>query len=443
VAAFGLAWRFVPGAALDLAWRFVPGSIDALSFEGATLGHAVLLSGLLAAGVVAAIGAFHRAPRWSIAAVVLLTSALSISTKRTGLVALAAGLLVVWLRSPGARRAVGVVAAVAAVTVAGWYLAASVAPAERSVSGVGRFGELATDSSRARVVITQVLAEASMDRPWLGWGPGNTWSAYLTAADIDDVELAQRGILDAHNIVLGALVTTGILGLAAFLALAGAVVVRMRNAPSSRGVAAGVAAALLVHHLLQPVSAPLTPLLFLVAGIAAGPPVAARPLRPAVARMGRAALGLGLVALLTLSLAIFGSSVLHRWGRGYNSIWALRVAVALAPGRIEPVRTLIYYRAQDATVGDPSAAAEVRELVADTFGRHPLFPNVRYVGVDAGLLLNDPDYARMWLRRQLDVFPADRAMLSDRALGFAAGGPAPGYADFAGSQPAPPEGAEG
>jgi hypothetical protein len=131
-----------------------------------------------------------------------------------------------------------------------------------------------------------------------------------------------------------------------------------------------------------------------------------------------------------LSLAVLGSSVLERWGRSYNSVWALRAAVNIAPGRFEPVQWLAYYRAEDATAGDPSAAAEVRALVDDALRRHPLFPNVRYLGVDAGLLLNDPEYARTWLRRQLEVFPTDRAMLSETTLEFAEGGPAPGYSGF-------------
>lgn len=431
VAAFALVWRFVPGAALDLAWRFVPGSMNALSFEGATLGHPVLLSGLAAAGAVAATAVGRRAQRWSAAGVVLLVSALSVSTKRAGLVALALGLLVVWLRAPESRRRVAVVAAIGAATLAGWLVGSSLLASDAPVSGVGRFGELATDSSRARVVIAEVLARSSMERPLLGWGPGNTWSAYLSEATPDEVEVAQRGILDAHNIVVGALVTTGLAGLAAFVALGVFVVVRARRAASSRAFAAGVAAALLVYHLMQPVSAPLTPLLCLLAGIAAGPVLGARKLTPMLARLGRATLGVGLVVLLGLSLAILGSSVLERWGRSYNSVWALRAAVAIAPGRFEPVQWLVYYRAEDATVGDPSAAAEVRELVDDTLRRHPLFPNSRYLGVDAGLLLNDHEYARRWLRRQLEAFPADRAILPERTIEFAEGGPAPGLLGFA------------
>src|SRR6185436_20904881 len=96
--------------------------------------------------------------------------------------------------------------------------------------------------------------EATLDRPLLGWGPGNTWSAYLTHASAHDVELAQRGIDDPHDLLLGALVTSGLLGFVAFLGLIVLVVIRARRAPPALGWAVGVAGALFVFHLLQPVS---------------------------------------------------------------------------------------------------------------------------------------------------------------------------------------------
>jgi hypothetical protein len=199
VAAFGLAWRLVPGAALDLAWRFIPGSMDPMSFEGATLGHPILLSGLVGAGAVAATAVARRAPRCSTAGVVLLVSALSVSTKRAGLVALGLGLLIVWLRSPESRRRVGIVAAVSAATLAGWLLVSPLLSTGGPVSGVGRFSELATDSSRARVVITRSL-RASMGAP--SWG-GRALVGQPVRADGRGRGRAAR-VLDAHNIVLGA-----------------------------------------------------------------------------------------------------------------------------------------------------------------------------------------------------------------------------------------------
>jgi hypothetical protein len=134
---------------------------------------------------------------------------------------------------------------------------------------------------------------------------------------------------------------------------------------------------------------------------------------------------------LVLSTLVLASSVLDRWGRSYNSQWALRRAMALAPGRVWPVQSLVVYRSQDAAAGDAEAGREVLELVDGLVARHPLNPDARMVAAQAGLLMNDPDYARRWLQRQIDVFPSDLASLTPAGVEFLRTGRLPGYDDLA------------
>lgn len=398
--------------------------------DGSTLGHPVFLAGMTAIGAIAAIEVMGspRARWFALAGVVVVTTALSISTKRAGLVALAIGLVVAWLR---ARRStdrqavhrVRIVAGVVVATTIGWMAVAPVVPTSEPLSGVTRFNELATDSSRARVVITGVLLRASLDRPVLGWGPGNTGSAYLIHADATDIALAQRGIPDAHDLVLEMLVASGVVGLLTFVALLLLVALAIRRAWHTPCVAwaAAIAIALFAFHLLQPINPAMTPLLFLVAGVAARSPAAPaeQPTRPMV---GTIALAAPLVVGLVFALLLAASSTLEEVGKTYNSQWALRSAVALAPGRISPAKTLAFYLAEDASSVD-GAAAESRMLVDDIVTRHPWSPSVRFIGVQTGLIMNDPAFSRMWLRAELDTFPVDASWLPDSALRFADGGP--------------------
>jgi hypothetical protein len=315
-------------------------------------------------------------------------------------------------------------------TLGVWSVASSFVPAGEELSGVQRFEQLDSDSAAARVHITKALTRAWADRPVLGWGVGNTWTAYLKHASLEDVEVAHRGIADAHNILLGTAASTGTVGLIALLALIGVVVRRAWKGPRQLGWAAGAAAALFVTHLLQPVHTSLTPLMFLLAGIAAGSAGPTRAARTPV-RVGRAVVGVLLTAGLVLSTLVLASSVLDRWGRSYNSTWALRVARSLAPGRTWPVQSLIVYRAQDAASGVAEAEREVLDMIDDLLGRHPLNPDARMIAAQAGLMMNDPEFARMWLQRQMEAFPSDFASLNPAGVEFLRTGELPGYDELA------------
>ena len=430
-------WLFaatIPVSVVAVVWRFAPDMLLVLgrnmTYDGATLGHPVFLSGLTAAAVAAAVGVRLRHRAWFVAALILIASALSLSAKRSGLIAVVVGLVVALVRTRAGRARSALIVGVVVGTLAVWGVASSFVPAGEELSGVQRFEQLDSDSAAARVHITKALVRAWADRPILGWGVGNTWTGYLKHATFEDVEVAHRGIADAHNILLGTAAATGTVGLVALLALIGVVVRRAWKGPRQLGWAAGAAAALFLTHLLQPVHTSLTPLMFLLAGIAAGSPGPARAARTP-ARVGRAAVGLLLSAGLLLSTLVLASSVLDRWGRSYNSTWALRTAMTLAPGRLWPVQALAVYRAQDAAAGDAAAGREVLGLIDGALERHPLNPDSRMIAVQAGLMMNDPEYARMWLQRQMEVFPSDLASLNPAGVEFLRTGRLPGYEDVA------------
>jgi O-antigen ligase len=430
-------WLFaatVPVSVVAIVWRFAPDTLlvlgRSMTYEGSTLGHPVFLSGLTAAAVGAAVGVRMRHRAWFVTALILIASALSLSAKRSGLIAVVVGLVVALVRARAGKVRSLLIVGVVVGTLSAWSVASSFVPAEQALSGVQRFEQLDSDSAAARVHITKALTRAWADRPILGWGVGNTWTAYLKHATLDDVEVAHRGIADAHNLLLGTAASTGTVGLIALVALIGVVVRRAWKGPRQLGWAAGAAAALFVTHLLQPVHTSLTPLMFLLAGIAAGTPGPARAARTP-ARVGRAAVGVLLSAGLLLSTLVLASSVLDRWGRTYNSVWSLRTAMSLAPGRLWPVQALAVYRGQDAAAGDEDAEREVRELIDRALDRHPLNPDSRMIAVQAGLMMNDPEYARMWLQRQMEVFPGDLASLNPAGLEFLRTGRLPGYEDVA------------
>jgi O-antigen ligase len=424
----------VPVSVVAIVWRFAPDVLLVLgrnmTYEGSTLGHPVFLSGMTAAAIAAAVGIRVRRRAWFVLALIVVASALSLSTKRSGLIAVVVGLTIALVRTRAGRARSMLVVGVVAGTLAAWTVASSFVPAEQALSGVQRFEQLDSDSAAARVHITNALVRAWAERPVLGYGVGNTWTGYLKHATLEDVEVAHRGIADAHNIVLGTAASTGTVGLIALLALIGVVGWRAWKGPRRLGWAAGALAALFVTHLLQPVHTSLTPLMFLLAGVAAGSPGPARAARTP-ARAGRAAVGVLLSAGLVLSTLVLASSVLDRWGRSYNSTWALRTAMTLAPGRTWPVQSLVVYRAQDAAAGDAEAEREVLDLIDDLLARHPLNPDARMIAAQAGLMMNDPEYARMWLQRQMDAFPSDFASLNPAGVEFLRTGKLPGYDEIA------------
>jgi O-antigen ligase len=423
VSIVALTARFVP----ELFETLVPN----LSFRGSTVGAVGVLSGLMAACIAAMTGLSRLRTQWLVVVAVILASGLSVAAERSGYVAVAMGLVIaIWRSRVRGRRALLLAGTVAAVLVA-WFLAGPLLPRSvGDVSAVGRFGEIDTGSAEARLHVLGAVTEEWIERPGLGWGPGNTWSAYLSSASNDLVKSAGRGWGDAHNIVAEALVTTGLVGIAAFLWLVWTAASRIVRSPPHLGWAFGVSAALAVNHLVQPLTVTGTALLFLFLGVAAGggPAIATgvdqesstrtsnismHALRdqaawiPRSMRLSRVAVGVLLGVGLLLSLLAFASSVFERYGRTYNSESALRAALALSPGRVSAAQALATSLAVDGRSGDSAAAAESRRLAERLVELHPWNPAVRLIASDVHRLLLDEPGARSWIRRHLARFPGD------------------------------------
>ena len=400
---------------LDAVERFVGG----LSLDGGTLGHPVFLAALMGAGVAAAVG-LDRLPTTALAPIlVVMTSALALSTKRVGWVSLAVGLAVaLWRVRPPRRRSLVIVGVVAATLFTWTAVDAFARSGATPLSGAGRFSELASGSAQARVQALAGLGRAWTRRPVAGWGPGNTWSAHLSSARASELQLGERGVGDAHNLLMESAVTTGIVGLAALLVLGGLTIRRMRGGPRSLGWAAGAAAALGAAHLLQPVNVSLTPLLFLLAGLAGRSPPADDVLgdienpsirrRPrALARVARVGFAALLAGFLSLSLVCLAASALERHGRTYASESSLRAALKIAPARVSAAEALALHLAFDGRGGDVRAFREAVALAERTVQMHPWNPGVRFAAADVHLMLRDPATAAVWIARQRARFPGD------------------------------------
>lgn len=148
------------------------------------------------------------------------------------------------LRAPGGRRIW--MGAIVVILVAG--LAASMRLRRFSVS----------DS--ARLAMWDSALKASRAAPWLGSGP-DTFESLLRRSRSDDFIRAlgpNAGQANAHNDLLQALTTTGVLGLAAYLWLAWALAAlawRSRGDPY-RAAAAGALAGLFLQAKVNPVPLP-------------------------------------------------------------------------------------------------------------------------------------------------------------------------------------------
>lgn len=407
---------------VSLVHRWWPGVvgllIPGLSFDGGTLGHPVALAGLLATGLVATVALDRLSPRWLVPVLVILSTALALSTKRVGWVALAVGLAVALWRTRLPRRRASLIFGVVVVTLAGWTAMDALLATDVPLSGASRFGELATDSARARLTAWPAMVRGWSRRPVLGWGPGNVWGAYVSSATESELRVAERGIGDAHNILIEAAVTTGAIGLMAFLGLTGFTVRQIRKGTPSMAWAAGSAAALGVYHLLQPNHLALTPLLFLLAGLAGPAPpdeapssVPGGPIREPRARrrpaLARACIGLLLTGGLVVATSGLVASFLETYGRTYASEAALRASLRFAPGRVTAAEGLALSLALDGRAGDGGAEAEARELAARIARLHPWNPGVRLVAADVHILLRDPEGATVWVDRHMARFPRD------------------------------------
>jgi hypothetical protein len=354
--------------------------------------------------------------RWTIVALlILLGSGLGAIGERSAYVVPAVAIAVAaWRCRPGFGHVAIVVGVVVAVLL-GWVALGRSLPATLdAVSPVAQFQTSAAETDR--LIVYSADLRGALERPLFGWGPGNTWSAYLSSATVDEVKQAHAHWGDAHDLPLEVAVTAGLPGLLALVALLGAAILRIRRGTNPPGWALASLVALAVFQLGEPLSLSVTPLLFLILGICAARGVRrgesasstpwrsrdpARRLSPA--RWATAAVIAGAFGVSVLVLA---SSTLEQWGRSYDEVWAYRSALRLQPWRVTAAEGLAVHLALDGRSGDPAARAEAETLVADTVARHPWEPTVRLTAHDVAVLLDRPSEARAWRAQQLALFPA-------------------------------------
>jgi hypothetical protein len=241
---------------------------------------------------------------------VLFAVGLQLTGARSGLVAVAVGLAVA--ASKHWRRAVVLLVA----TAVGLGLGGLLASPGAAKTGTERL--LLTESEgglRPRAEAWASASHAVADRPIFGAGPGRFGAAagpYRTLAFVR-AEGPGRVFLDAHDIIVEYAVTTGLPGVALFLAW---VILALRRAGirSPLGAAAG---GMLLVHLVEPQSVTTTPLAFLLLG-AAGPPLLGALRRPArlVVALSSA---VGAACAATLGYGLFA---LNQAALDYHEGWA-------------------------------------------------------------------------------------------------------------------------
>jgi len=270
------------------------------------MGGSVSFTQLVATGVGLAAASFSLSRRWTLALVPVVGVGVEVAGGRFGYAVLAAA--VVWV---AVRHRLRVAAVFAALAVVGLMVGGAAGRDTSGKSASSRIAGSGTSGLSTRIENWKVAADAFTSRPILGTGPGTYAAATGSRRTLKLAKLEgpDRLFADAHNLVVEYATTTGIAGLAAFLAF-GWLALR-----PARGWAAGGALALAAMHAVEPQQIALTPLLFLLAGVAAPPLVLTTmrvvlPGRSADGRVGRGAL---LVAAAAASgVLLFADFQLHQ-----------------------------------------------------------------------------------------------------------------------------------
>lgn len=295
-----------------------PVSIESPGRSFGLMGNPVYLGGLSAAAVALLAGLIGRR-RWSLLGLVplaLIAGAAQLSGCRSavGLTVLA---VLAALRGAGARRGAVLVAAVAVgfLAATSWAGAAAVTGSSRVV------GAESTAQFDTRLGFWKIGAEAVLERPLLGWGPGRFEAA---TSPRSTAALSEGGVnvyKDAHNWVVEYGVTTGLVGLGLLLAW---LVVAGRAAA---GPLVGFAAVTGLFMLVEPLSVGIAPLALLALGASTRAPASPVPSRPG----WRATVALSLVGgVLAGGVLLAGEAFLHH-GRLDTSPSAVRRGASLLP----------------------------------------------------------------------------------------------------------------
>ncbi len=304
VAVLGLAIRVFPDAS-----TWLPSDIEMI---GATLGNQLFAAAFLAAAVAAAIvgggSGSHVASRpvnpRTVALVAFLALGAATFGERSSIVLpLVAGAAVLWRARLGARATIVMACAVIVPLIAWQAIEATILP-DTTGRGAAVTGIQAQATDVQRVTVWRVMARATLDRPALGWGPGSAQSGYLATATTSEIEEAGRSWSDAHDLFLETAATSGVLGLAALAWLVALLTARSLRARRDRVWAFGAAAGLAAYSVVEPIGLVLTPLLFLFAGIAAGPARVAEAERAERPAWRRRAIAWGVGAMLAVATVV-------------------------------------------------------------------------------------------------------------------------------------------
>jgi O-antigen ligase len=289
-----VAAGFLAGAAVNAAVAVLQGVTDlsaasiSLYDERSTglLGNPVFLGAACAAAVALLPMLVRHSLVGALAAALLLAAATQMSGARNSIVVLVG--VGIWSAWRCGRRGGPALVVALALGVAGGGLLhgnADTGAAARlqSVTGVGP----RVDNWRAGI-------SAAVDRPLTGYGPGR-WRAATSSRRT--LALARAGAdrlyADAHNIGFEYLATTGFPGVALLAAWLVAVAAGLRHTHVPELAVAALA--LLVFHGVEPMHMTLTPLMLLLAGVAA--PRAVVVISTGLARVAR-------VVLVVAALAV-------------------------------------------------------------------------------------------------------------------------------------------
>jgi O-antigen ligase len=280
---------------------------------GALQGNPVYIGALAGAALVLVSARAQRAEPGApfllwLPAAALFSGAAQLSGSRIGL---AAGLVVVALYAVRAlvKRANWIpAAAVVVAAIVGVVLALAIAPSGGSATSRSDASEVGTNW-QARVGIWGMGIDAFEHAPVFGVGPGRfraETSRYMPL-DIAQDHGADVLLVDAHNVVVEYLTTTGVLGL---LAAATWLVFALRRA---RGPLLGFAAVIGVTWLLQPQGVDTTPMLMVALGASAPLLLADPARRPDSDRSwGVAAVAALLVGVVAAGAFLYGELELGR-----------------------------------------------------------------------------------------------------------------------------------
>jgi O-antigen ligase len=244
--------------ALDLT------SLQLGKFDGRAmglLGNPIHLGGFVGAAIALVAPRFSTRPaRWAIIAL-LLGAAVQVSGSRAGLAIIVIGCVATAL-GMSRTRALAFVALVAIGLIAG----AAIADAGGGTSVSSRVqGAAAGGGFRSRTETWKAALEAVPDRPVVGIGTGlfRDATAPRRTVAMARAEDPNTLLVDAHNIFVEYLTTTGVAGLLALLAW------WLLGTRGCTGPLWWFSLLLFINHLVEPQNVRTTPVLFLTLGAAA------------------------------------------------------------------------------------------------------------------------------------------------------------------------------